>query len=143
MSGAGKPPRLRRILETCLYVADMQRARDFYETVMGITPQFSEERITGYRLGDAMLLLFKAGGTLQPVHTPGGDIPPHDGSGPAHFAFSIEAGHETAWEQHLASHGIALESTVHWRKDNSTSLYFRDPDGHLVELATPGLWGIA
>jgi catechol 2,3-dioxygenase-like lactoylglutathione lyase family enzyme len=23
-----------------------------------------------------------------------------------------------------------------------TSLYFRDPDGHLVELATPGLWSI-
>jgi len=143
MSGAGEPPVLKRILETCVYVADMQVARDFYEAVMGLAPQFPEERITGYRLGDGMLLLFKAGGTLQPVQTPGGEIPPHDGSGPAHFAFSIEAGQEAAWKQHLAAHGVALESGVHWRKDNSTSLYFRDPDGHLVELATPGLWGIA
>jgi catechol 2,3-dioxygenase-like lactoylglutathione lyase family enzyme len=143
MSGAARPPRLRRILETCLYVADMQRARHFYETVMGLTPQFSEDRITGYRVAEAMLLLFKAGGTLQPVPTPGGEIPPHDGSGPAHFAFSIEAGQEAAWTSHLAAHGIAVESSVHWRKDNATSIYFRDPDGHLVELATPGLWGIA
>jgi len=143
MSGAGKPPALRRVLETCLYVADMARARDFYEQVMGLTPQFTEDRITGYRLGEGMLLLFKAGGTLQPVQTPGGEIPPHDGSGPAHFAFSIAASDELAWTKHLANHGVALESRVEWRKDNAASLYFRDPDGHLVELATPGLWGIA
>jgi catechol 2,3-dioxygenase-like lactoylglutathione lyase family enzyme len=135
-------PALRRILETCLYVADMARARRFYEDVMGLAPHFAEDRITGYRLGDSMLLLFKAQGTLEPVETPGGTIPPHDGSGPAHFAFAIAAGEADAWREHLARHGVALESTVHWRKDNADSLYFRDPDGHLVELATPGLWGI-
>jgi catechol 2,3-dioxygenase-like lactoylglutathione lyase family enzyme len=131
------------VLETCLYVADMQRARAFYEEVMGLAPHFAEDRITGYRLGDSMLLLFVSGGTLTPVKTPGGEIPPHDGSGPAHFALSIEAGETQAWRDHLARHGVSLESTVHWQKDDADSLYFRDPDGHLVELATPGLWGIA
>jgi hypothetical protein len=24
--------------------------------------------------------------------------------------------------------------------EGSTSIYFRDPDGHLLELVTPGLW---
>jgi catechol 2,3-dioxygenase-like lactoylglutathione lyase family enzyme len=144
LAGPGKSrPALRRILETCLYVADMARARAFYEEVMGLTPHFAEERITGYRLGDSMLLLFKAGATLAPVETPGGIIPSHDGSGPAHFAFSISAAQAQAWRAHLAAHGVALESTVRWEKDRADSLYFRDPDGHLVELATPGLWGIA
>ncbi len=140
---ANTRPALRRVLETCLYVSDMQRARAFYEEVMGLSLQFCEERISGFRLGDSMLLLFQAKGTLEPVHTPGGVIPPHDGSGPAHFAFSIAADEADAWRNHLAAHGVAIESTVRWEKDNATSIYFRDPDGHLVELATPGLWGIA
>ncbi len=144
MAGAAKAgPVLRRVLETCIYVADMQRARKFYEVVLGLSPQFAEERISGFRLGDSMLLLFQAKGTLEPVDTPGGVIPPHDGSGPAHFAFSIASGELEAWRDHLAAHGVAVESTVHWEKDNATSIYFRDPDGHLVELATSGLWGIA
>lgn len=136
-------PPLRHVLETCLYVGDMQRARRFYGEALGLVPQFAEERITGYRIGDTMLLLFLAKGTLDPVRTPGGVIPPHDGAGPAHFAISIPEGSAEAWRAHLEASGVMIESTVGWPADGATSLYFRDPDGHLVELATPQLWGIA
>jgi catechol 2,3-dioxygenase-like lactoylglutathione lyase family enzyme len=44
-----------------------------------------------------------------------------------------------AWEQRLADAGIAIESRVRWGLGGE-SLYFRDPDNHLVELATPGTW---
>lgn len=135
-------PVLSHILETCLYVEDMARARGFYEGVMGLSPQFGEDRITGYRVGDTMLLLFKARGTLEPVETGGGTIPPHDGSGPAHFAFSIPRAAVSAWREHFEAKGIPVESTVDWPKDGATSLYVRDPDDHLVELASRGLWGI-
>ena len=141
-SDTNAPP-LRHVLETCLYVRDMQGARRFYEDVLGLVPQFAEDRITGYRIGDTMLLLFLAKGTLEPVRTPGGMIPPHNGSGPAHFAIAIPEGAAEAWRAHLESNGIAIESVVEWSHDRATSLYFRDPDGHLVELATPRLWGIA
>ncbi|MEP7038442.1 MAG: glyoxalase, partial [Acidobacteriota bacterium] len=34
-----------------------------------------------------------------------------------------------------------IESKVKWER-GGTSIYFRDPDKHLLELATPGLWTI-
>jgi catechol 2,3-dioxygenase-like lactoylglutathione lyase family enzyme len=32
-----------------------------------------------------------------------------------------------------------VESRIHWAR-GGTSLYFRDPDGNSLEVATPGLW---
>ena len=45
----------------------------------------------------------------------------------------------TAWEETLAAHAVAIEGRTDWPR-GGTSIYFRDPDGHLLELATPGLW---
>ena len=140
--GAATPGGLRRVLETCVYVDDIARARDFYERILGLEPGFNDERMVSYRVGDTMLLLFARGATTEPVEMRSGTIPPHDGTGPAHFALSIEADAQDAWAAHLEAHAVAVESTVRWPGSEALSLYFRDPDGHLVELATPGLWGI-
>jgi catechol 2,3-dioxygenase-like lactoylglutathione lyase family enzyme len=43
------------------------------------------------------------------------------------------------WEERLAMHGVAVEGRTRWTRGGQ-SVYFRDPDGHLLELATPGLW---
>ncbi len=72
---------------------------------------------------------------------PGGTIPPHDGNGHLHLAFSIAASELPGWEMHLAAKGIAIESKIHWPR-GGWSVYFRDPDQHLVELVTPGCWPI-
>lgn len=133
-------PPLGRVLETCLYVADMDRSRDFYEGVMGLVPMVRDARLTAYPAGPAsVLLLFQRGGTAGPASTPGGVIPGHDGSGRLHYAFSIAVDTLQDWRLHLAARGISLESEVNWPR-GGCSLYFRDPDEHLVELATPGLW---
>jgi catechol 2,3-dioxygenase-like lactoylglutathione lyase family enzyme len=89
--------------------------------------------------GGTVLLLFKRGATANGVTYPGGAIPPHDSSGPAHVALAIAADAFDAWHAHLESHGIAIEQVNRWDR-GGRSLYFRDPDGHSVELATPGLW---
>jgi catechol-2,3-dioxygenase len=70
---------------------------------------------------------------------PGGFIPPHGAIGAAHLCFAIPAGELTAWEAHLSRHGLDIESRIAWQR-GSTSLYFRDPDGNSLEVATPGLW---
>jgi catechol 2,3-dioxygenase-like lactoylglutathione lyase family enzyme len=86
-----------------------------------------------------VLLLFLRGSTLETVHIPGGWIPPHDGHGPLHLAFAIAMDALPAWEAHLAAKNVPVEARTRWPRGGE-SLYFRDPAGHLVELATPGLW---
>ena len=72
---------------------------------------------------------------------PGGTIPGHDGAGPLHIAFAIGKDELAEWEQHLAARGVAIEGTTAWSR-GGRSIYFRNPDGHLLELATPGLWSV-
>ncbi|SDY06403.1 VOC family protein [Citreimonas salinaria] len=133
-------PALSAILETVLYVDDLDRAAAFFETVMGLPVLHADSRMRTYDVaGRGTLLLFIRGGTLEPVETPGGTIPPHDGSGPLHVAFAIEKAELSDWKAHLADHGVVVESSTDWPRGGQ-SIYFRDPDGHLLELATPGLW---
>jgi catechol 2,3-dioxygenase-like lactoylglutathione lyase family enzyme len=86
-----------------------------------------------------VLLLFQRGATTSGLHIPGGWIPPHDGHGPVHLAFAVSADALSACERQLEKHGVAIESRVRWT-GGGQSIYFRDPAGHSVELATPGTW---
>lgn len=134
-------PPLSGLLETCLYVDDMARSKAFYAGLLGIEPLFEEDRICVFRLPDGtVLILFARGSTLEPVVTPDGTIPPHDGQGPIHFALGIPSGSVNEWRRHLEACGVAVESEVRWSRRRGHSLYFRDPDGHAAELATRELW---
>lgn len=136
-------PRVSGILETSLYVADLDRAQAFYECLFAFETFVHDGRMVGMGVpGGQVLLLFAHGATDQPAPTPGGTIPPHHGAGELHVCFSIPFGELAAWEAHLNAQGVAIESRVHWPR-GGTSLYFRDPDGHSVEVATPGLWANA
>ncbi|PMR76236.1 VOC family protein [Billgrantia endophytica] len=135
-------PRLNGVLETALYVEDMDRARAFFEGVMRLEPFNADHRFTAYDAGaGSVLLLFRQGETLETVVLPKGmgTIPPHDGRGRLHLAFAITAESLPGWEAQLQDHGVPVEGRTHWPKGGE-SLYFRDPDGHLIELATPGVW---
>ena len=133
-------PALKGILETVLYVDDLERARAFYSGLFELHAVYSDQRMCAFDVGGrGMLLLFLRGSSLQTIQLPGGEIPPHDGQGPLHIAFFIGAAELAAWEERLAARGIAIEGRARWPR-GGTSLYFRDPDGHLLELATPGLW---
>ena len=133
-------PTLTRILETALYVSDLDRAATFYAEVLGLPCIFKDFRMRAFDVGgNGVLLLFEEGGSLHPIQTPGGTIPPHDGSGPVHIAFSIPAEELDEWQRHLADGGVAVEGSTQWPR-GGVSVYFRDPDRHLLEIAMPGMW---
>ena len=133
-------PKLIRVLETALYVADLERAAAFYGDTLGLPCIHRDHRMRAFDVsGNGVLLLFPEGGSLEPIETPGGTIPPHDGQGPMHVAFSVNRDDLEAWEQHLGTAGIAIEGRTRWPR-GGVSVYFRDPDGHLLEIATPGMW---
>ena len=134
---------IERVLETALYVENIGRSVDFYQRVLGfgvLSKSGEPERLAAMDVGGVhILLLFKAGATANDVNIPGGRIPGFNGSGNGHVAFPIRREELGAWEKRVAEYGIAIESTVKWERGGQ-SIYFRDPDGNLLELATPGVW---
>jgi catechol 2,3-dioxygenase-like lactoylglutathione lyase family enzyme len=134
--------RVGGILETALSVADVKRAAEFYRRLFGFGTLVESERLIALDVaGRNVLLLFPRGGAAEPFAMPGGVIPPHGGSGQAHFAFSIASEDVEPWQRHLESEGVPVESVVSW-PGGARSIYFRDPDGNLAELISPGFWAI-
>jgi catechol 2,3-dioxygenase-like lactoylglutathione lyase family enzyme len=140
--GIGTMRSINNILETALYVDDLQRSLDFYQTTFGFETLLCDERMRALSVAQyQVLLLFKKGASLQETPVPGGVIPPHDSNGTQHLAFSIDESDVESWEQTFESLNITIESRVQAPR-GGRSLYIRDPDGHLVELATPGIWPV-
>lgn len=133
---------VNKVIETSLYVSDLEHSIQFYEKVFEFEKLISDERFCAFSVsGQQVLLLFQRGTTTETIETPAGAIPPHDGNGRLHLAFAIDTADTAAWQERLAANEIPLESTANWPR-GGRSLYFRDPDGHLLELITPGCWSI-
>jgi catechol 2,3-dioxygenase-like lactoylglutathione lyase family enzyme len=132
--GAGGAPRLSGLLEAALYVDDIERSAVFYQSLFGFPPVYSGPRLTALAVRDGQVLLLfkkKASAALPRI--------PHDGDGQLHMAFAIPREALESWETRLGAMGIAVVEKTTWERGGQ-SLYFRDPDQHLIELATPGLW---
>jgi catechol 2,3-dioxygenase-like lactoylglutathione lyase family enzyme len=129
-------PRSEGILESSLYVDDVARSAHFYEKIFGfrVISDFGGRGCAVAAGPRQVLLLFKKGAshTIQS---------PHDGDGELHVAFAIAESELMRWESWLSENGIAVEEKRKWELGGQ-SIYFRDPDRHLVEIATPGVWSI-
>jgi catechol 2,3-dioxygenase-like lactoylglutathione lyase family enzyme len=131
-----------RLLELALYCEDPARTAMFYRRLLGAAILFDDDRLVALDAGQStVLLLFRRGASARGFTLPTGRIPPHDGSGPIHLAFGIAYADLDTWEARLNDMQVPIESRVDWARGGK-SLYFRDPDGHSVELATPGTWAV-
>ena len=130
--------KIRAVVETAIYVDDLQAAETFYGTVLGLPVIGTEPgRRVFFQVGEAgVLLAFLAEATLK-----GDQLPPHGATGPGHFALGIEAEAFDAWRKLLQTHGVTIEKEIEWPR-GGMSVYFRDPAGNSVELVTPGVWGL-
>ena len=130
------PPKADGILESSLYVGDVPRSVRFYQETFGFTviSEFGERGCAMQAGPRQVLLLFKKGASRT-------FSSPHDGGGELHLAFAIAATELAPWESWLQERGIAVEEKRTW-EEGGRSLYFRDPDRHLLELVTPGTWSV-
>jgi catechol 2,3-dioxygenase-like lactoylglutathione lyase family enzyme len=133
-------PAIAGLLETALYVDDMACSRAFFQDVMGLTVMFENERLIAFDAGgQGVLLVFRRGASVDDMPTGGGVVAGHDGAGPLHMAFAIKDDAYEEWRRHLLGAGVTIRSEMCWPR-GGRSLYFEDPDGHVLELATPGIW---
>jgi len=133
-------PKLDGILETAVYVDDMDAAHDFYSEILGLKRMVAGDRLFAYDAGPAQaLLVFHRGHTGEDVATSGGIVPGHDTNGHSHFAFRISGDQLQPWRDYLSDKGVEVISEVVWPA-GGTSLYFNDPDGNVLELAAAPLW---
>jgi catechol 2,3-dioxygenase-like lactoylglutathione lyase family enzyme len=129
-------PKTDGILETSLYVSDVPRSVRFYQETFGfsVISEFGERGCAMHAGPRQVLLLFKKGASRA-------TSTPHDGDGELHLAFAIPTAELANWESWLQEKAIAVEEKRTW-ESGGQSLYFRDPDRHLLELATPGTWSV-
>ena len=127
---------LRGILETVLYVDDLDEAESFYGNVLGLTRDSRKDGLfVFFRLGEQMLLIFQrdAAKTAR-------SVPAHGTDGAGHVCFSVAESELAIWEERLRSKGVAIEQHQEWPR-GGRSFYFRDPAGNSLEIATPRIWG--
>ena len=130
------------ILESALYVTDLEAAEAFYGGTLGLDLiAKAEGRHVFFRCGEGVLLLFNAEATEIPP-PPGArlPVPPHGARGPGHLCFAAAAEEIGRWENYLAKKGIAIEADFEW-PSGGRSIYFRDPSGNSLEFAEPRIWG--
>jgi catechol 2,3-dioxygenase-like lactoylglutathione lyase family enzyme len=140
MADQDKAPSIGGLLESSLYARDLELTAAFYRGLFEFKTLVDSPRLVAFEVGGrSVLLVFQSGATEDDSVDGRGAIPGHDGSGRLHLALSIEAGELDRWRARLAGRGVAIAGEYRWPR-GGTSLYFRDPDGALVELATPGLW---
>jgi metallothiol transferase len=56
-----------------------------------------------------------------------------------HIASTVDEADLPAWEDRLRSAGVAIEPSRPRHPRDGKSIYFRDPDGHLLEMHTGSL----
>jgi catechol 2,3-dioxygenase-like lactoylglutathione lyase family enzyme len=124
-----------KIKETCLYVQELERTRAFYEGQLGLPViGLVEGRHIFFRAGSSVLLCFIPEASKLP-----GQLPPHHGQGQLHLAFETSREDYVGWKSKIEAAGIAVEQEYDWGR-GYLSFYFRDPDGHLLEVVMTGMW---
>ncbi len=126
---------IKQVKETCLYVKDLERSKKFYHDILGLQVySMVENRHVFFKVGPSMLLCFQPEVTKAEKN-----LPPHFAYGIQHIALEVSPDTYTKWKAALQQKGVAVIHEQHW-KASLYSLYFKDPDGHLIEIVPEGIW---
>ena len=113
---------------TVIFVRDMTAMRRFYEDILGfplvreLSPGWIE-----YRVGSNTLALARPSLTAQDVPTP-------PGTASLQLAFKVPVAEVDRCAEHLVRESVGLVSPPTDRDFGHRTLFFRDPDGNLLEI---------
>lgn len=130
------------ILETVIYVSDLDSAKRFYRDVLGMSCfAKADGRQVFFRCGDQVFLIFNPEATSQPDASSQLPVPPHGAYGAGHVCFRATSAEIGAWRERLVLNGVEIEADFEWPQ-GGRSIYFRDPAGNCLEFAEPRIWGL-
>lgn len=126
---------ISQIKESSLYVQDLDRSEAFYKEKLKFEVIAKETgRHIFFKVGSSVLLCFLAHATENDKM-----LPPHYGEGKLHIAFEVPKSDYETVKKWIKSKEIEIEHEQHWF-DDFYSFYFRDPDGHALEIVQQGMW---
>ena len=119
---------IRAIDYTVIFVRDMAAMRRFYEDILGLSllRELSQGWIE-YRVGDNTLALATPRLTARDAPTP-------NGSASLQLAFKVSVPEVDQCAEELVRHGVTLLSPPTDQVFGHRTLFFRDPDGNLLEI---------
>ncbi|MCI2421821.1 VOC family protein [Saccharopolyspora sp. K220] len=119
-----------RVDHLVLTVADVDRAVEFYEQILGMTPVTFPGDRRAVSFGRQTIKLHAASELVEPTAT-------HPVPGSANLCF-VTASPLAEVQEHLRANEVRIEEGPVSRigaEGAITSLYLRDPDGNLIEIA--------
>ena len=135
---ANPPFSLKGLDHIVLRVTNLDRMLAFYREVVGCSDEREQAEIGLFQLraGHSLIDLVTIDGQLGAT---GGTAPGVEGRNVDHFALAIGSFDEAAIRAHLDRHGVAIEQSGsrYGAEGEGPSIYFRDPEGNLIELMGP------
>lgn len=129
MNGRNSPFKgIRAIDYTVIFVRDMAAMRHFYELILGfpVARELSPGWIE-YRIGDNTLTLARPDRTAA-------DTPVPAGTAALQLGFRVSTPEVDLCAEELQRNGVALLSPPTDQAFGHRTLFFRDPDGNLLEV---------
>ena len=119
------------LMNTCLITTNVDQLVNFYEGLLGVKAQRSGDQYAEFRTGVGVLAIFSA--AAQEKYIPGSADPASNRSAILEFKVP-DVDSEYARIQPLVKSWVKPPTTQPW---GTRSVYFRDPDGNLVNFYMP------
>src|SRR5690606_7189162 len=126
---------ITQIKETCLYIQDLESAKEFYHGKLGFEIINEQEGAhVFFKAGTSVLLCF-----VPEVSKTKTSPPPHFAYGHQHIAFEVEKELYEEWKIKLQALDIKIIKEQTWG-NGLKSFYFLDPADHVLEIVPKGVW---
>ena len=115
-----------------LFMDDLEASKNFYEQVFGLPAVFEDENSAVFRFGETLLNLLRS--TEAPSLVAPASVAPVAAG--VRFQFTLEVADVDAMCDELKSRGVELLNGPMDRPWGNRTASFRDPGGHIWEIAT-------